>query len=444
MRQKPLLLLVLSMLILQACLGAPNATETTVNGQTPEAIPTVPTPTPQPTALPSYLSQLRVAYILEGNIWVWDASTGARQLTSEGDAWRAKISDDGMVIVYQRYSVNSEGNPSEEEGASLWAINTDGSNQRLVVSIVQYAKTFALSGQYHYSFTNLYSFTFQPNSHWVYFNTTSDSGSYQEHSNDLHKVDVGAPTPTPLIDNRGREFTFSSDGRLISLASVSSIYVVNSEGKSLIPDTDGILTPAISFDILYDYPNDYRPHAVWLTNSTGLYTLIPSNDKFRFMYVSADGAINAQLAEFSAEWTDTGQPLISPDGTKVAYATKHDSTYELHVIDAATIDTVIASYENPPMFELYSWSPDSKRVVFFISDPLFPFAAGIGLPPAPLTDSAAPNSLRWLDADHFIFFREGRLLVGQVGSSQTFEIAAGFDKQMQMVNYYDFVLVPSP
>jgi hypothetical protein len=96
------------------------------------------------------------------------------------------------------------------------------------------------------------------------------------------------------------------------------------------------------------------------------------------------------------------------------------------------------------MFELYGWSPDSKRVVFFISDRLFPFAAGIGLPPAPLTESAAPYSLRWLDAERFIFFREGRLLLGQVGSSQTFEIASGFDKYFQNVNAYDFVLLPSP
>jgi hypothetical protein len=181
-----------------------------------------------------------------------------------------------------------------------------------------------------------------------------------------------------------------------------------------------------------------------MKDSSGLYTVLPSETISRFIYISANGAIQAQLAEFASEGPDISQPLISPDGTKVAYTVKHDSAYELHVIDAATIDTVIASYENPPMFELYGWSPDSKRVVFFISDPLFPFATGIGLPPAPLTDSAAPNSLRWLDADHFIFFREGRLLVGQVGSSQTFEIAAGFDKQMQMVNYYDFVLVPSP
>ena len=446
MKQKPLLLLALSLVLLQSCLGAPQVTEPAPNGQTAAPpIEALPSSTPQPTPLPSHLAQLRVAYILHGNVWVWDASTGARQLTNEGDAWGMKISSDGNVIAYQRYGVDSEGNPSVEEGTSIWAINADGSNRRSVVRIVQYAKSLALAGQYSYTFTGIHDFAFQPKSHWLYFNTVSDSGTFQELSNDLHKVNVDAPTPMPLIDNIGSEFKFSSDGQLISLASVSSIYVVNSDGKGLTSDTSGNnLTPVISFDILYDYPNDFRPHVVWLTNTTGLYALISAKDKFRFMYVSADGAINAQLAEFSAEWADTGQPLISPDGTKVAYVVKNNATYELHVIDAATIDTVIASYENPPMFELYGWSPDSRRVVFFISDRLFPFAAGLGLPPAPLTESAAPDSLRWLDAERFLFFREGRLLVGQVGSTATYEIASGFDKFMDNINFYDFVLLPSP
>ncbi|MBI5932621.1 MAG: hypothetical protein HY867_02850 [Chloroflexi bacterium] len=465
MKQKSLLLLALSLVLLQSCLGAPKVTESAPNGQTATP-PTeaLPSSTPQPTPLPSHIVQLRVAYILAGNVWVWDASTGARQLTSDGDAWRAKISDDGQVIVFQTLgNINSESS-SENAGDTLWAVNADGSDSRILVNIPRYATFLQMNHQVNYFFTDLYQFEIQPNSHWVYFTTAWDADQGQMPSDDLHKVDADHPTPEPLLSRSCGEISFSPDGTLISLASIGDIDVVNSDGVGLTLVPDGASSwPVVSFNLRFTNQQTYHPQVVWLSNGTGIYAVLPfRNDscsqylgsgdlapdetgkRFCLAYIASDGSAFAQLAEFSAEWTETGQPLISPDGTKVAYVVKNNSTYELHVIDAATIDTVIASYENPPMFELYGWSPDSKRVVFFISDRLFPFAAGIGLPPAPLTESAAPYSLRWLDAERFLFFREGRLLVGQVGSSATFEIAAGFDKLMDNFNFYDFVLLPSP
>ena len=463
MKQRSLLLLALSLVLLQSCLGAPQVTEPAPNpnGQTaaPEALPSS---TPQPTPLPSHLAQLRVAYILEGNVWVWDASTGARQLTSEGTAWHVKISDDGQVIAYQQSGSHSfDAVPAEDLGSSLWAVNADGSNPRKLVSIISYLTGILPTGGLG-SEIGLYQFGFQPHSHWLYFNSHWLAGESFIPANDLHRVNADLPVPEALLTSGGGEFDFSLDGRLVSLASMVSINVINADGSvfSHNPPENGLM-PAVSYNPLFFNPITYKPQIVWLSNATGFYTVIPfqngscsqyltsnssieSSKKSCLVYVAADGSAFAQLAEFPAAWSETGQPFISPDGTKVAYAVKNNSTYELHVIDSATIDTIIASYENPPMFELYGWSPDSKRIVFFISDRLFPFAAGIGLPPTPLTESAAPNSLRWLDAERFLFFREGRLLVGQVGTSATFEIAPGFEKYMDNINFYDFALLPSP
>lgn len=462
MKQRSLLLLALSLVLLQSCLGAPQVTELAPNpnGQN-AAHEALPSSTPQPTPLPSHLAQLRVTYILAGNVWYWDASTGARQLTSEGHAWRVKISNDGQVVVYQTLWSST---PAERQGHSLWAVNSDGSNQRLLVNIPSYVKFLKTNDQANYYITYLHQFELQPGSHWVYFTTAWDSGQEHMPNADLHSVDADNPIPTPLLSRGGGEINFVPDGRLIALASIGYINVVNADGSDFSRSLFGSdFFPAVSYNPLFFNPITFKPQVVWLSNGTGFYTVIPlhnnsctqylsnnetilveSSKKSCLVYVAANGSAFAQLAEFPAAWGETGQPLISPDGTKVAYVVKNNSTYQLHIIDAATIDTVIASYENPPMFELYGWSPDSKRVVFFISDRLFPFAAGIGLPPAPLTESASPNSLRWLDAERFIFFREGRLLVGQVGTSATFEIASGFEKYMDNINFYDFVLLASP
>lgn len=410
MKQKLLLLLAISMLILQACLSAPNATEIAVNGQTP-APESIPSPTPQPTAMPSYLSQLRVAYILNGNVWVWDSSTGARQLTNESFSWRPKISSDGQVVVYQ-------------QEITLYSVNIDGTNTRKIVDLAEFGRP-----------TNIIQFEFQINTHNLFF---TKNVSINDTEIELYSIEPESPINGALLAFDAGNFNFSPDGRLIALSTPTGIKIM---------DVDGVRSVITAFSYSPINQNsiaDYLPQTVWMKDASGLYTVIPSETKSRFLYISSDGAIQAQLAEFASEGPDISQPVISPDGTKVAYVTKRDTTYELHIIDAATIDTIIASYDNPPMFELYGWSPDSKRVTFSISDPLFVFAAGIGLPPALLTESAAPDSLRWVDADHFIFFREGRLLVGQVGSSQIFEIATGFDRQMQTTNFYDFVLLPSP
>jgi len=465
MKSKSLLLLALSLVLLQSCLGAPQVTEPAPNGQT--AAPSaeaLPSSTPQPTPLPSHIASLRVAYILEGNVWVWDSSTGARQLTSEGTAWKVKISDDGQVIAYQQNgNLNLEAVPAEDLGSSLWAVNADGSNPRKLVSIISYLTGILPAGGLGNEI-GLSQFGFQPNSHWLYFNSQWFKDESIIPANDLHRVNADLPVPEALLTSSGGEFNFSLDGRLVALSSMVTINIINADGSGFSRDPLGSeFMPAVSYSPLLSNPISYQPQIVWLSGAMGFYTVLPfrnnsctqymtSNEatlaemskKSCFVYVAADGSAFAQLAEFPAAWGETGQPLISPDGTKVAYVVKNNATYELHVINAATIDTVIASYENPPMFELYGWSPDSKRVVFFISDRLFPFSAGIGLPPAPLTESVAPYSLRWLDAEHFIFFREGKLLVGQVGSSATFEIASGFDKVVETVNFYDFVLLPSP
>jgi hypothetical protein len=417
MKRNPRLLLpILSILLTLACLGTPKPTGM------PVSTPTVTSPSssavPTSTALPAQLAGLKIAYILDGNIWFWDGGAPPHQLTSDGDAAQVKISDDGTVIAYQR-------------GQSLWAINADGSSLRLLVDVISYA-TPILPERGAGLTLFLVQFEFQPNTHWVYFTTAWGGEKLIIQSRDLHRVNADAPTLQMLLDRDGGTITFSTDGNLLALASLTSIKVIHADGSGLVT--------ALSYPVIFTMV-DYIPQVVWLSDGTGFYTVIPNDidRKSKYLFVSAEGNFSAQLAEYEG-----GLLVISPDGLKVAYSNLTADIWELHIIEASTADTIIASYKGAPLLVPWGWSPDSKLVTFSNAHPVLLLTAGIGIPPSPLTESVTPNSLRWVSADRFIFFREGNLLIGQINNPETISIASGFANDQSDTKHYDFTINPPP
>ncbi|MEW5940709.1 MAG: hypothetical protein AB1750_13655 [Chloroflexota bacterium] len=364
------------------------------------------------TAVPFNPSGLKVVFSLNGNVWFWSETTPARQLTSDGDAAQVKLSDDGKVIVYQR-------------AQTLWAVNNDGSNLRQLADIP------TLTGH-----PFLGQFDFLPNSHTVYFaSLESAQGGVPA---DLHRVDADTLAPRTLLAQGGGQFTFSPDGRLVALAQTGRINVAYAEG--------GNLVSALNFPPVKTYSDwSFIPQVVWLENSSGFYTVIPPSDiaanpaqKSRFLYVAADGSFTAQLAEFNMADLRVSQPLIAPNGSKVAYVTQNGSTLEVHVIDASTADLIVASHLNAPLIGLWAWSPDSARFAYHTGDPSRLLLAGLNLPSTPLlVDAIAPYSLAWVDANRFLYIANGELRVGQFGNPTLAVIATGFSNT-QDTRYYDF------
>lgn len=401
------------LLLLAACTSTPQTPEPSapplVTTQVPPQTEATAPPISEITVEPS---GLKVAYSLSGDLWFWSETTPAHQLTSDGDIARIKLSDDGLVIAYQR-------------GQTLWAVQRDGANPRQLVDIPAYTGRPFL-GQ----------FEFLPNSHIVYFSSKDSVQAVT--ATDLHRVDADAPTPQPVLLQGGGNFTFSPNGRLVALAQTGLINVAYADGAGLVS--------VLTFTPVNTYSDwSYIPQVVWLDNSTGFYTVIPANDpaanpsqRSRFLYVAADGAFTAQLAEFIAADVRLGQPLIAPNGSKVAYVTKTDSALDLHLIDASTADLVVASHPNAPLLGLWAWSPDSARLAYHTGDPSRPLLAGINLPSIPLTDPMSPNSLRWVDANRFLYIANGELRLGQVGTPLLTILTAGFDASQADTRYFDF------
>ncbi len=419
MKINPRLLVLVILFLAGACVSQPIAADT------PSAEPASATPDANPSAAPAETTVpspnlgITVTYIFNGNAWLWDGSTPARQLTRDGDAAQVKLSDDGAVIAYQR-------------GQTLWAVNADGSSARLLVDVASYA-TPILPERGAGLTLFLGQFEFQPSTHWIYFTTVWGGEKPIIQSRDLHRVNADAPTPQALLTQDGGTITFSTDGNLLALSSLTSIKVIHADGSGLVT--------ALSYPVISSI-EDYIPQVVWLSNGTGFYTVIPNDNggKSKYLFVSSEGNFSAQLAEYEG----LIPPVISPDGLKVAYVNQTATSLDLHVIEASTADTIIASYQGAPFLFPWDWSPDSKQITFSNAHPVLLLTAGIGIPPSPLTESVTPYSLRWVSADRFLFFREGELLLGQVGNPNNISIASGFPKDQEDTRHYDFTTNPLP
>ncbi len=269
--------------------------------------------------MPSPFPGLTITYILDGNVWLWDGSS--RQLTNDGDAKLVKISDDGKVLVYLRGQSFSTLNAQ-----SLWMCNTDDpSSPQVLVPLPIYDPENP-----SFEKLSITQFEFQPNSHWIYFSTGRSDGST---FGDLYRVNADAPgEPQELLEMDGGLITFSPDGNLLALSSLRNIKVIHPDGSNLIT---ALHYPLISRE------TGSIPQVVWMENGTGFYTVLPDNAGIssKYLYVSADGSVSAQLADLQS---DMGTPIISPDGLKVAYAKQNATTYELHLVEASTTDTIIA------------------------------------------------------------------------------------------------------
>lgn len=90
---------------------------------------------PSPAAAPSNGSWLAVAFVKDGNIQLWDESTGQIQtVLNTGDVIAVTMSDDGQVIAFLRRSAVQLTESEWFEQSALWAVDRSGANSRELVS----------------------------------------------------------------------------------------------------------------------------------------------------------------------------------------------------------------------------------------------------------------------------------------------------------------------
>ncbi len=325
----------------------------------------------------------RVAYVREGNLWLWAEGIPPRQLTTFGDVSNPRLSGDGQIVVF-------------EHAGGLWAIQADGTNARLLVG-AEYLASLANPTES----AQISWFDFAPGSHWLYFNSylaSLDSGLGSP-ALDLHRVDADSPAPQQLFARgQGGSPYFSPDGQWIAIAQPDGIVLSQPDGSAA--------RRIFTFPMVSTYSEwFYLPEVVWMNTSSGFYLITPApailenpNEPARWWYVPLEGK-PAQLAAFTTAPVWVSFPRLAPDGTRLVYVSNPGpNLFELHLMDASTADIRIVYYTGQSL-TAGPWSAGGEYFTFWQDDPGQIFYAAAGATPQPLSDLGRTDFFAWVDGN---------------------------------------------
>ena len=400
---------------------------------------TVVSPTPTPTSLPptlppSALDLLQVAFInASTDIVLWKESDSSfTTLVGAANAIDLRLSDDGTMVAYRK-----DINFGQQE---LWVVNTDGSNNRLLLSVEALAALdpYALG-------VLMYLYEWIPNTHTLAFNTVE----YVEApglflNDDLHFFDVDANAlTTQLTAGSGGNFVFSPDGAQYALirqnfdTGFNTISLLNTDGTNIRND---VLT--YPYVLTYSEAN-YYAQPVWSPDSTFLRVAIPPQDALGepdsltlLWDIPTDGSPAVQLHEVVT------QPLawvqFSPDLSRIAYTrlpTPDDyTTTELVLARADGSDETVFATGN---FFFLTWAPDSIHFVYVNNDLQATFLGDTDGNSTALTSFPSVWNITWIDATRFLFTTQTdtgqQLHLGTLGEPSTLLL-----EQPDSAPFYDF------
>jgi dipeptidyl aminopeptidase/acylaminoacyl peptidase len=394
-------------------------------GQTPtpsstEASEVVPTDTatPRPTPIPApETSVLRVAFVKEGNVWLWSEGEEARPLTSAGEVTSLEISDDGEVVAFTRE-------------IELWAVNSDGSGERRLVTIGDIAAMVAPGDPG----VRIYRVEWVPGTHVVAFNTRLQLEVGLVLNDDLRLVDADTGAQRVLLPSgEGGEFYYSPDGGQIALVRSGTITLVDANGGN----RREVLTytpPATYSEFLY-YA---RP--AWAADSSALRVVIPPVDPFAqppqlasVWHLHTDGRMARLIG--SIDDRSSGWVAFSPDLSHVAYLEQVEGARPgsneggLLVTNLDDGETVTVAERAQ---DVYGWSPDGQHVAYMttVQAPQA-YIGRLGSDPLPVYEDpeVAAIDVRWIDAERYLFTtitEQGRSIhLGEVGGSSWVLVTLG-------------------
>ncbi len=386
------------------------ATLTAVAGEgsvPPAESTTAPPPGPGETVaptLPPPPAVLRVAYIKNKNVWLWTEGLGSVQLTASANVQDLVISDDGQVIAFVR-------EPSYFS-PEIWAINTDGSGERMLASSTDLWATYTGSPGDAPGGIGVYQMIWRPGSHILYYNTRPlyEGPGYMGYY-DLHSVNADSLEKATLFSaGDGGVAYFSPDGLQIALSKPTSISLVNSDGSNL---RRNVLTYG---NVITYSEYLYHPSPVWAPDSSGLRVVVPPADPLAsplppstLWYIPTNGSpavFSGNLLAIPFAWPDTA---ISPNLTRVAYAKSVGdpgaNMRELHVANADTSGDAI--YMTGESLEFIGWLPNSTQFVFIVRGSGATTGTHVGMVGGGYTtlstDPTLMTDISWPDETHFLY-----------------------------------------
>lgn len=397
--------------------GAPESTSPPTAEEAPQT---------NPVGSCANTGQLNLAYVKDGNVWLWVEGGAKSQLTSTSDAQDVRISQDGCRIAYARAVANPLYDPNVEFPTDptlneLWVVSSDGSgNQKLAG-----AEFFAtLPSPPDNLGLGLYLFEWQPGTHTLAF-STQVLGFGLIPSTDIHLVDANTTSLTTLLPGgQGGEFFFSPDGQQIAFSTPTSVNVINVDGSNLRANL-------ITFPFVLTYSEyAYYPPVHWSPTGNGLMVAVPPEDglaapvdgiypETSLWFIPLDGTPAFEAGAIQTVWFVTQEVQFSPDNGRIAYIRQYGE------LEAGLMELVIAlSDGSNESLEIEireimfgDWAPDNSQFIYYYTDPdLHLFLGNVNnanvAPISTLTAFVAASAeVEWVQDSTFIL-----LLFGNAGA----------------------------
>ncbi len=390
------------------------------------ATPTIPVATL--TAVPisslplsSAPNRLRMAYVLDGNIYVQNAHNAPIQLThSQGDV-NPRFSEDGERILFYR---NPE--PFTYHTSDLYSIHTDGTQEKMLVT----GSLLERFGSGYNEFTTIANSVYIPGTYQILFNTcqpTEEIFDCDSHLNlDLLSVDMDTGKIKILLPpGKGGNFVVSPNGSMVAIQATGHIDIVSIDGR-MIRENLVTYTPSQPYELI--------PDMFWTEDSTELIVALPVDTVYemrrdtcttdvgaRSIWRYAIGDNNRIQIHLNPPPLGNGDDeySISPDRNWIFYLYFHYPYCE-----GKTDETVVPGYylgnlreSTAQVYSPYNtdpvWSPDSMHFLYDTWQEGMFLGSVDGLPV--LIDRRA-SSLGWIDSTHYLaYYIDGESAIGTIG-----------------------------
>ena len=365
--------------------------------------------------LPGFLT---VVYSQSGDLWVAIGFNAPRQITSGHFDQYPRLSPDGTKVLFQRDVKSSSAGLYRYE---LWVINTDGSDERRLVSAAD------LPGQMGYAMeaeeeTMLDRLPQQvawlEDSRRIAFNTLLEAGYGVISFYDLWIADTKTGAVTRLLeDGDGGSFDYSPDGSKILVSNPNSVSLVNADGSER---RQLVSYPFVNTASEYAY----NPQPVWAPDgSYGLVAIASEEPFFADPYItlwrlplSGEATVISTLPGMNL-FSTMDDKLWNAARTALAYT---DIEYTLHIATLAGESLQI--YGSADQF--YGWSSDDRYWLLSLSGEILLAGTDMELTPLEMPEGDYSDwfEVKWVSgADYVVLsgnYYEGMTLwTGQVGGS---------------------------
>ncbi len=338
--------------------------------------------------------QLVVAWVDDGNLWLWREGDSTPQTLAKGDVTRPYLASDGQQVAFTRGGIPP---------TSLWLVGADGQDER------QLTRSADMDG------LSLAQIAWE-GSDIVYFNTVrSDSLGFQP-QNDLWRVNIttGAVESLRPFD-QGGSFSISPNGQSAIVVYPGAYNELTGRIRLLnlntLEQTDLLSFYGVSTGAQYAFYPEVFPEVFWQDDFSAIRVAIPDpnliyddvNSPPTVLWQLSTEGESEHLGSVSASLF--GQPRWSDDASQLTYLRRMgditSNQFELMIADGSGQNAT--TYANGEAGELGSahWLPGVNQFVYIRDQPGHFWLGEMGKPPRRLAFLA--SNLQFVDSTTYVY-----------------------------------------